>query len=69
MRNLTDEEIKAIVPHFDTIAAQYKKLGESRTTDEFKKNMLHLIKISDEQPLALRKLWSSCFIEIVNWSS
>ena len=43
MRNLTDEEINAIVPHFDTIANQYKKLSESRTTEEFKKKHVGVV--------------------------
>lgn len=64
MRDLTQNEMKAIKPHFDKIAAFYKTLGECTTTQEFKKKMLELIKISDEQPEELEKLWQSMLIEL-----
>lgn len=50
MRNLTDEEQKAIKPHFDKIAAQYTKLGRCTTTQELKKELIELTVLAEEQP-------------------
>lgn len=71
MRNLTEAEIKAIAPHFYKIAKQYTKLGQSKTTQEFKKSLIELVKLSDDdqQPQELTRLWKAMLIEIHNGSN
>ena len=69
MRNLTDKEQKENKIYFDKVARHYEKIGNCKTTQEFKHEILQLQMISENQPKELSNLWSALLIEIQNGSN